>query len=80
MKMCISCGMPMTRIGDYPLYDISRNYCKYCAHADGTMMTFEEKLHSLTLHFMQEHKMEHDIAKDSASVILRKKPAWRRKS
>lgn len=43
-------------------------------------MTFEEKLHSLTLHYMQEHKMEHDIAKDSASVILRKKPAWRRKS
>ncbi|GAA5107965.1 zinc ribbon domain-containing protein [Orbus sasakiae] len=79
MKMCIACGMPMTQIADYPLYDISKNYCKHCANKDGTMKTFDEKLASLTLRYMQSHDMDCAIAKHTAYVILKKLPAWKQK-
>ncbi|WP_392562203.1 zinc ribbon domain-containing protein [Orbus sturtevantii] len=79
MKSCIACGMPMTQIADYPLYDISKNYCKYCAHADGSMKNFEEKLDCLTKHYINFHKMDHIIAKQTAYVVLKKLPAWKRK-
>ncbi|WP_392551194.1 zinc ribbon domain-containing protein [Orbus wheelerorum] len=79
MKMCIACGMPMTQIGDYPLYDISKNYCKYCAHTDGTMKLFDEKLAELTAHYIKIHRMDDIIAKQTAYVILKKLPAWKRK-
>lgn len=77
--MCIACGMPMTQIADYPLYDISKNYCKYCAHTDGTMLTFAEKLASLTHNYISHHQMDYSTAQQTAIVILKKLPAWRRK-
>ncbi|RKS87534.1 putative zinc ribbon protein [Orbus hercynius] len=79
MKMCIACGMPMTKIADYPSYDISRNYCKYCAKSDGTMKTFNEKLADLTLRYTQYHSMNYAVAKQTATVILKKLPAWKHK-
>lgn len=77
--MCIACGMPMTQIGDYPHYDITKNYCKLCAHADGSMQSFEEKLKDLTLRYIQSHQMPPELAKETATIILRKLPAWKRK-
>lgn len=77
MKMCIACGMPMTQIADFPRYDISKNYCKHCARLDGSMKNFDEKLASLTLHYMQFHHMEEGVAKATATVILKKLPAWK---
>lgn len=79
MKMCIACGMPMTKIADYPLYDISKNYCKYCAHTDGSMVTFTEKLACLTDLYIANHHMDDLTAQQTAIVILKKLPAWRRK-
>ncbi|AJA44902.1 zinc ribbon domain-containing protein [Frischella perrara] len=78
MKMCIACGMPMTQISEYPLYDISKNYCKYCANPDGSMMSFEQKLSILTANYIQTYKMDNNTAKYTAYTILKKLPAWRR--
>lgn len=75
--MCIACGMPMTQIADYPRYDISKNYCKFCAKTDGSMKSFDEKLAELTLRFITSHMMEYTIAKETAGIILRKLPAWK---
>lgn len=77
--MCIACGMPMTRIADYPLYDISKSYCKNCAHSDGNMLSFEEKLAAVTDSYIQNYKMDHHLAKQTAYVILKKLPAWKPK-
>lgn len=79
MKMCIACGIPMTSIGDYPLHDITKNYCKYCAHDDGRMKTFDEKWHDLTLSYVEKHNVDYPIAKQTAYTILKKLPAWKRK-
>lgn len=79
MKMCIACGMPMTSIGDYPLHDISKNYCKHCAHKNGSMKTFDEKWQELTLHYVNHHNIDYVIAKETACTILKKLPAWKRK-
>jgi len=79
MKMCIACGMPMTQIGDYPLYDITKNYCKHCAHADGSMKSFDEKWEGLTTKYINFHNMDPIVAKQTAYVILKKSPAWKRK-
>lgn len=79
MKMCIACGMPMTAIADYPCHDMSKNYCKYCAHIDGTMKTFDEKWMSLTSHYVNHHGLEYSVAKETAYTILRKLPAWKPK-
>ncbi|MBC9131031.1 hypothetical protein JMI89_09465 [Frischella sp. Ac48] len=78
MKMCIACGMPMTRIADYPLYDISKNYCKHCANSDGNLVSFQEKLSALTAHYVQTYKMDKNFAEKTAYIVLKKLPAWRR--
>lgn len=69
----------MTSIADYPLHDISKNYCKQCARADGTMLTFNERWRQLTLYYVDIHHLDYDMAKQTAYVILKKLPAWRRK-
>ncbi|MDF7667690.1 zinc ribbon domain-containing protein [Orbaceae bacterium ESL0727] len=79
MKMCIACGLPMTSISDYPQHDMSKNYCKHCAHFDGSMKTFDEKWQNLTLHYANHHNIDYVIAKDIAYRVLRKLPAWKRR-
>ncbi|QYN44446.1 AraC family transcriptional regulator [Gilliamella sp. ESL0441] len=78
MKMCIACGMPMTCIADYPLHDLSKNYCKYCAHENGSMKSFDEKWQEVTLRYAKNHNVDYPIAKQTAYVILKKLPAWKR--
>lgn len=79
MKMCIACGMPMTAIVDYPLYDISKNYCKHCAREDGSMQSFEERLTHMTAFMVNQHNMDVGVAKQTAYVLLKKLPAWKPK-
>lgn len=79
MKMCIACGMPMTAIADYPLLDMSKNYCKHCANKNGTMKTFDEKWHEVALHYAKNHNIDSSVAKQTAYIILKKLPAWKRK-
>ncbi|OCF98824.1 zinc ribbon domain-containing protein [Gilliamella sp. wkB308] len=79
MKMCIACGMPMTSIADYPLHDLSKSYCKYCANQDGTMKTFDQKWHEVTLRYANNHNVDYSVAKQTAYIILKKLPAWKRR-
>lgn len=79
MKMCIACGMPMTSIADYPLHDMSKNYCKHCAHSDGAMKSFDEKWHEVTLKYANNHNIDYSVAKETAYTILKKLPAWKRR-
>ena len=76
MKVCIACGMPMTKPADYPLGDESKDYCVYCARPDGSMQSYPEKLEGTTDFLMQTQGLDRQAAHDAALHILAKLPAW----
>ena len=44
MKTCIACSMPMEKPEDFAMGDVNKDYCHYCAKADGSMKSYEETL------------------------------------
>lgn len=77
MKICIACGMPLRQKEDYPLGDESKAYCKHCAHEDGSMQTYEEKLESMSNFIIRTQGINKEIAKATAAEHLAKLPAWK---
>lgn len=78
MKLCISCGMPMTKPADYPLGDESKDYCIYCARPDGSMQSYPEKVEGTTDFLIKTQGLDQQAAHDAALHILAKLPAWQR--
>ena len=76
MKVCISCGMPMTKQEDYPLNDETKNYCVHCAQADGLMQSFEDKKESMAKFIMKTQGFDESVALKAAEELMRKLPAW----
>lgn len=76
MKICIACGMPMTKPADYPMQDESKDYCVYCARTDGSMQSYPEKLEGTTDFLIQTQGLDRKAARDTAIRILAKLPAW----
>lgn len=78
MKLCIACGMPMTKLADYPLQDESKDYCVYCARPDGSMQSYSEKVEGTADFLMQTQGLDIQAAHNAAIRILAKLPAWQR--
>ncbi len=76
MKICISCGMPMSKTSDYPLGDESKNYCVYCARPDGSMKSYSEELESMAEFLIHTQGLDPKAAHEMASRTLAKLPAW----
>lgn len=76
MKVCISCGMPMTKKSDYPLEDESKDYCIYCARQDGTLQSYEERLKGTTEFLIRTQGMDENAAHKLAIRTMKKMPAW----
>ena len=76
MKLCIACGMPMTKPADYPSEDETKDYCVYCAKPDGTMQSYPEKLESMTEFMIRTQGLDPAAAHDVAQRTLAKLPAW----
>ncbi|WP_124065260.1 zinc ribbon domain-containing protein [Clostridium sp. E02] len=76
MKVCISCGMPMTKPEDYSLRDESKDYCIHCARKDGSMQSFEEKLESMTGFIIRTQGFDPTVATHAAKELMRNQPAW----
>lgn len=76
MKICISCGMPMTKASDYPLGDESKDYCVYCARTDGSMQSYPEKLEGTTEFLIRTQGLDPKAAREMAIQTLAKLPAW----
>lgn len=74
MKICISCGMPMTKPSDYPLMDESKDYC---ARPDGSMQSYEEKLDGTAEFLIRTQGLDKDAARQMAVRTLSKLPAWK---
>lgn len=79
MKKCISCGMPMEKKEDFALGDISKDYCCYCCHTDGTMQSYEEKLSSLKDYVMRTQGLDEKSAESAAKSMMAELPAWKSK-
>lgn len=77
MKVCISCGMPMTKLSDYPLGDESKEYCKYCARPDGSMQSYPEKLEGISEFLIRTQGLDPKAARQLAVRTMAKLPAWK---
>lgn len=77
MKTCISCGMPMTALEDFPLGDQNKEYCVHCARPDGSMQSYQEKLDGTTEFIIRTQGFDPRVARQSACDLLAKQPAWK---
>lgn len=77
MKICIACGMPMTKPSDYPNQDESKDYCIYCARPDGSMQSYPEKVAGTTDFLMRTQGLDKNVAHETAIRTLAKLPAWK---
>jgi hypothetical protein len=77
MKVCIACGMPMTKSSDYPQGDESKDYCIYCARPDGSMQSYQEKLEGTAEFLIRTQGLDKDAARLMAIRTLSKLPAWK---
>ncbi len=77
MKNCISCGMPMSKPGDYPQGDESKEYCVFCARPDGSMQSYEEKLDGMTDFIVRTQGFAPQSARESARALMALQPAWK---
>lgn len=76
MKICIACGMPMTKSSDFAMGDENNNYCVHCSRADGSMQSYHEKLESLSDFIVKTQGLDKSAARDAAKFMMSKLPAW----
>lgn len=77
MKNCIACGMPLLKTEDYPMGDVTKNYCRSCAHPDGSMVSYDEKLSAMTEFVVQTLGVDVKEAQSSIKELLAILPAWK---
>ena len=76
-KICIACGMPMEQKDHFAMGDESKDYCLYCARADGSMQSYQEKLESFTNLLVKKEEMDESSAKLKAESLMANLPAWK---
>lgn len=76
-KTCISCGMPLAAPEDFPNGDTDLDWCRFCAHPDGGLKSYEEALAGLTAFMAQSQGFEDIAAREAARLYLSGMPAWR---
>jgi hypothetical protein len=76
MKICIACGMPMTKPEEFALGDVAKDYCIHCMRPDGTMQSYPEKLVSLTNFIIKTQGFDRTAAESATREMLKKLPAW----
>jgi len=76
MKICVACGMPMTKDADYAMHDPGKDYCVHCCREDGTMQSFEEKKAGMTEFIIRTQGFDRQAAAAAAEDMMRRLPAW----
>ncbi len=76
-KSCIACGMPMGRQEDFAMGDTTKDYCKHCAKADGSMRGYDEALAGMTGWMVKTQGLDEDVARQMAAQTMAKLPAWK---
>lgn len=76
-KICIACGMPMTKPSDFAAGDTTKDYCVYCTRPDGSMHSYEEKLEGMTRFIIHTQGLDETKARAAARAHLKKCEAWK---
>ena len=75
---CISCGMPAAEVEKHGI-DIGKEFCGYCADAEGKLKSFGEVLSGYAHWMMGEMKISEQAAYRKAMEAMEHLPAWRDK-
>ncbi len=73
---CISCGMPLEKKEDYPLGDMSKDYCLHCARPDGALKSYDEALAGMSAFMVKTQGLDEAAAGNAAKTLMAKMPAW----
>lgn len=76
-RLCISCGMIFHSSDDFPMGDTTKKYCKYCAHEDGSIKSFDEALDTIADLIEKTQGLKSEAARAAAFAILSKNHAWK---
>jgi hypothetical protein len=77
MRLCISCGMPMEKPGDYPGGDETKEYCVHCARPDGSMQAYEERARGMAAFVVATQGLDETAALAAAKALMSRLPAWK---
>ena len=75
-KICLSCGMPMSKSEDFGGGNPENLYCLHCSNPDGSLKSYEEVFQGMTNFMMQSQNMDRETAEKAAKDYMSKMPAW----
>jgi len=75
-KICLSCGMPMSKPEDFGGGNPENLYCVHCSNPDGSLKSYEEVFQGMTNFMMQSQNMDRETAEKAAKDYMSKMPAW----
>ena len=76
-RICVACGMPMSKPEDFAAADVTKDYCRHCARPDGSLQSYREKLQSYSDFLVKTQGLDPRAAKATAKDIMSKLPAWK---
>lgn len=76
IKMCMSCGMPMTKLEEFGGGNPANIYCVHCANPDGSLKSREEVFQGMVVFMMMSQNMDRESAETAAEEYMAKMPAW----
>jgi uncharacterized glyoxalase superfamily protein PhnB len=75
-KACMSCGMPMTKRGDFGGGNPENLYCVYCSNPDGSLKSYEEVLEGMVKFMIVSQKLDRKAAESAVKERMSSMPAW----
>jgi uncharacterized glyoxalase superfamily protein PhnB len=75
-KVCMSCGMPMTKVDDFGGGAPDNLYCVYCSNPDGSLKSRSEVFQGMVNFMMASQKMDRETAESAVKERMSKMPAW----
>jgi len=76
VKVCMSCGMPMTKLEDFGGGNPENLYCVYCSNPDGSLKSRKEVFQGMVNFMMMSQKMDRETAESAAKERMSRMPAW----
>lgn len=67
----------MEKAVDFPQGNQEKDYCVYCAHPDGTMQSYEEKLAGWTDFVVKTQGLDRNAATATVKNMMAALPAWK---
>jgi hypothetical protein len=66
----------MSKPEDHAMGNPDNDYCFYCAHPDGSMVSRDEAREGLTAFMVNTQGIDEAAAREAAAELMTKLPAW----